>query len=66
MRSCFAQQYFQFVMTGEATRPVDDGDRCSLAGIDAGFSASGDLDVLVRLVATSDSFRFRLSEGRAL
>jgi hypothetical protein len=66
VRSCFAQQYFQFVMAGDSTRPVGDGDRCSLAGVDAGFSASGDLDALVRLIATSDSFRFRLSEGRAL
>jgi hypothetical protein len=66
VRSCFAQQYFQFAMTGDASRPVADGDRCSLAGVDTGFSASGDLDALVRLVATSDSFRFRLSEGRAL
>ncbi len=65
VRSCFAQQYFQFALTGDAVRPVAPADRCSVDRLSARFAESGDLHALVALVATSDSFRFRLSEGAA-
>ena len=64
-RTCFAQEYFQFAMTGDAVRPVADTDRCSLDRLSARFAASGDLEELVALVATSDAFRFRQTEGVA-
>jgi hypothetical protein len=63
VRDCFAQQYFQFAMTGDATRPLDDADRCSVERLRDSFAASGDLRQLVQLVASSDSFRFRTTEG---
>ena len=33
VRGCFAQEYFQFAMTGDVARQVDDADRCSLDGL---------------------------------
>jgi hypothetical protein len=63
VRGCFAQEYFQFAMTGDAVRPVADADRCSLDRVGARFAASGDLSELVASIAGSDAFRFRLSEG---
>lgn len=65
VRSCFAQQYFQFAMMGDVARPVAEADRCTVDRLSANFAASGDLEGLVTLVATSDSFRSRLSEGGA-
>lgn len=66
VRTCFAQQYFQFALTGDAVRGVAPADQCSVDRLGASFAPSGDLRELVQLVATSDSFRFRLSEGAAL
>ena len=66
VRSCFAQQYFQFAIAGDVARPMADADRCSVERLSARFAAAGDLKGLVRLIATSDSFRFNLSEGVAL
>jgi hypothetical protein len=66
VRGCFAQEYFQFAMTGDVARPVDDADRCSLDGLRTRFVEAGDLKQLVVLIASSDSFRFRQSEGAPL
>jgi hypothetical protein len=65
VRGCFAQEYFQFAMTGDAVRPVADGDRCALDRVSTRFAGSGDLAGLVATIAGSDAFRFRLSEGAA-
>jgi hypothetical protein len=65
VRGCFARQYFQFAMAGDVTRPVADADQCTLERLSSSFAASGDLKRLVELVASSDSFRFRQSEGVA-
>jgi hypothetical protein len=61
VRGCFAQEYFQFAMTGNVTAPVQEADHCSVERLKDSFAASGDLKGLVQLVASSDSFRFRLS-----
>jgi hypothetical protein len=66
VRSCFAQQYFQFAVSGDVASPVAMADRCAVERLGGNFAASGDLKALVQLIATSDSFRFRLSEGAAL
>jgi len=66
VRGCFAQEYFQFAMTGDVARHVDDADRCSLDRIRSRFTETGDLKQLVVLIASSDSFRFRRSEGAPL
>ncbi|HXU83102.1 MAG TPA: DUF1585 domain-containing protein, partial [Polyangia bacterium] len=66
VRTCFSQQYFQFALTGDAVREVAPADQCSVDRLGESFAPSGDLRGLVQLIATSDSFRFRLSEGAAL
>jgi hypothetical protein len=63
VRTCFAQQYFQFAIAGDVARPVAPADRCSVDRVGASFVASGDLKALVQQVATSDSFRYRTTEG---
>lgn len=66
VRRCFAQEYFQFALTGDAVRPVAEADRCSHQRVGDRFAASGDLAGLLALIAGSDAFRLRLSEGAAL
>jgi hypothetical protein len=66
VRGCFAQQYFQFAVSGDVAGRVAPADQCSLERVTHGFSGPGDLRGLVQLIATSDSFRFRLSEGAPL
>ena len=65
VRDCFTQQYFQFARTGDVARPVAEADQCSVESLKDRFAGSGDLKQLVMLIASSDSFRFRLSEGAA-
>jgi hypothetical protein len=66
VRDCFAQEYFQFAMTGDVARPVAAADQCSVDRVKGSFAGSGDLKQLVSLIANSDAFRFRLSEGASL
>ena len=66
VRDCFAQEYFQFAMTGDVSRHVAEADQCSVDRVKRTFAASGDLRQLVALIAGSDAFRFRLSEGARL
>ena len=66
VRDCFAQEYFQFAMTGDVARPVAEADQCSVERVKGSFAGSGDLKQLVSLIAHSDAFRFRLSEGASL
>jgi hypothetical protein len=61
VKGCFAQQYFQFAVT----RPATDLDSCSLDALKKTFVPSGDLKQLVTIIAGSDSFRYRQSEGGA-
>jgi hypothetical protein len=63
VRSCFAQQYFQFALAGDVARPVADEDRCAADGVSKSFAATGDLKKLVMAIAVSQSFRMRSSEG---
>jgi hypothetical protein len=60
VRTCFAQQYLKFALTRiELARE----DACSVAAVGAAFAPSGDLKQLVSLVARSDAFRLRTTEG---
>jgi hypothetical protein len=61
VKGCFAQQYFQFAVS----RPATKYDSCSLDGLKKKFVPSGDLKELVAIIASSDSFRYRMSEGGA-
>lgn len=63
VKACFAQQFLEHALSGEVSTPVAVGDRCSVTRVGAEFAKSGDLVALVGLVAASDSFRFRASEG---
>ena len=65
VKGCFAQQYFQYAVTGDVARHVADDDRCSVENVRKDFASSGDLKKLVVAIAASDSFRFRKSEGVA-
>jgi hypothetical protein len=63
IKRCFAQQYFEYATSRPlATSGEDD---CSVGGLKKGFAASGDLTGLVLSIASTDSFRFRKSEGEA-
>ena len=54
-------------MTGDVARPVADADRCSLDGLTHPLRRiRGPRSSWWSLIASSDSFRFRLSEGVAL
>jgi len=61
IRGCFAQKYFEYA----AWHAVVAQDQCSLDPLKKAFIPSGDLRELVTTIATSDSFRMRLSEGGA-
>jgi Protein of unknown function (DUF1588)/Protein of unknown function (DUF1585) len=63
VKRCFAQQYFQYA-TSRALSPGGE-DECSVAGLKKGFTSSGDLTQLVLAIASTDSFRYRKSEGQA-
>lgn len=61
VKACFARHYFEFALSrGEAHE-----DACSLEAVKETFVPSGDLKALAVSVASSDSFRYRLSEGAA-
>ena len=62
-----AQQYFEHAVSGDVAPPsgIDPKDQCSVDQVSKAFAATGDLKSLLVLVATSDSFRFRTSEGAA-
>jgi hypothetical protein len=61
IRGCFAQKYFEYA----ASHTIDARDQCSVDRLKKTFVPSGDLRELVTAIATSDSFRLRLSEGGA-
>jgi hypothetical protein len=63
VKACFAQQFIEHALSGEVSTPVAASDRCSISHVTTEFTQSGDLVGLVGLVAASDSFRFRTSEG---
>jgi hypothetical protein len=63
VKACFAQQFLEHALSGEVSTSVAAGDRCSVARVGAEFTKSGDLVALLGLVAASDSFRLRTSEG---
>jgi hypothetical protein len=63
VRGCFAQQYFQFAVTDDLSRTVAMENQCSVDIVGRSFATSGDLKQLVLSIATSDAFRFRVSEG---
>jgi hypothetical protein len=63
VKTCFAQQFLEHALTGEVSTTVAPGDQCSVAQIGAAFATSGDLMNLLGLVAASDAFRLRMSEG---
>jgi hypothetical protein len=59
VEACFARRYFEYAVS----RPKVEEDACSIDRMTTGFTASGDLKQLVASIATSDSFRYRASEG---
>ena len=63
VKACFAQQFLEHALSGEVSTSVTASDRCSVARVGAEFAKSGSLVTLVGLVAASDSFRLRTSEG---
>jgi hypothetical protein len=62
VRGCFAQKYLEFA----TSHALAAEDQCSLDPLKKTFVPSGDLHDLVTSVATSDSFRSRMSEGGTL
>ena len=60
VRGCFAQQYLKFALTRTEMAPED---ACSVAALGGAFAPSGDLKQLVAMVAKSDAFRLRATEG---
>jgi len=63
VKACFAQEFLEHALSGEVSTSVQASDRCSVTRVSAEFAKSGDLVALVGLVAASDSFRLRTSEG---
>ncbi|HVR62419.1 MAG TPA: DUF1588 domain-containing protein [Polyangia bacterium] len=61
VQRCFAQKYLAFAVE----RALASADACSLQQVQGGFASSGDLRALVSAIASSDSFRQRLTEGVA-
>jgi hypothetical protein len=59
VKRCFAQHYLTFALE----RELADEDACSLSGVRDGFAGSGDLKQLIAMVAKSEAFRLRTSEG---
>ena len=56
----FAQQYLKFALTRTQMAPED---ACSVQALGTAFVPSGDLKQLVALVAKSDAFHLRMTEG---
>jgi hypothetical protein len=65
VKTCFAQQVFEFAMSGNAGTSVAMEDQCALGRLGQTFSSAGNLNDLESLIATSTSFRLRQSEGVA-
>lgn len=65
VKACFAQQFLEHAISGEVSTAVAASDQCSVASVGAAFAKTGDLFGLVSLAASSDAFRFRMSEGVA-
>ncbi|MDP9151988.1 MAG: DUF1588 domain-containing protein, partial [Myxococcota bacterium] len=63
VKACVAQQYFEHAISGDVATPVAPEDQCSANAVSGSFAQSGDLKSLIGLVAASDTFRFRTSEG---
>jgi hypothetical protein len=63
VQKCFAQQFLEHALSGEVSTQVATADSCSVKVVGQNFSQSGDLMSLIGLVAASDSFLFRTSEG---
>jgi hypothetical protein len=61
VKRCFAEHYLTFALARALTME----DKCSLEQTQKDFVPAGDLRGLVRTIASSDSFRFRQSEGVA-
>jgi len=61
IKRCFAQRYFEHATSRALVSSGEDS--CSVHGLRQSFAASGDLKELVVSIATSDSFRYRKSEG---
>jgi hypothetical protein len=59
VKGCFAQKYFEHAVSHAATSE----DACSIDALKKSFLPSGDLKQLALSIASSDSFRYRLSEG---
>jgi hypothetical protein len=60
VKRCFARHYLTFALE----RDLSNEDACSLSAVGDGFAGSGDLKQLIAMVARSDAFRLRTSEGR--
>jgi hypothetical protein len=65
VKSCFAKQFTEHTLSGVAAHPVAADDVCSVGTVSQQFAQTGDLLGLVGLVAASDSFLYRKSEGAA-
>jgi hypothetical protein len=63
IKTCFAQQFLEHALSGEVATQVAPADGCSVTSVGTQFASTGDLIALVGLVAGSDSFLFRTSEG---
>jgi hypothetical protein len=59
VKGCFAQKYFEYAVA----RHSEVDDACSVDALKRSFLPSGDLKELVASVASTDSFRYRKSEG---
>jgi hypothetical protein len=62
-KACFAQQFLEHAVSGEVATSVAADDQCAAASVSAAFAKSGDLSALVALVASSNTFLYRKSEG---
>ena len=60
VRACFAQQYLKFALT---RTDMAREDACSVEALGTAFAPSGDLKQLVAMVAKSDAFHLRTTEG---
>ncbi len=63
VKACFAQQYLEHAISGDVGTVVAPEQQCSVNSVSTSFAKSGDLKGLVGLVAATDSFRLRRSEG---
>lgn len=60
-KRCFAEHYLRFALA----RALAPEDACTRSRIETSFAQSGDLKELVRVIARSEAFRLRASEGAA-